>query len=169
MKLCKLLVKVSLGLCLFFQAGEVLAEDLYLEQPVPSGVFSAGNAIIAQNNCTIAAGNDVLLLAGQEVVLKAGFHAAAGSEFKAMIGGYGDIPEDSDIDSDALLDWWEVKYFSDTVSSSSGSDYDGDGVVNSMEYRLGTNPAIVDLPGTGIHYEYDALGRLIKITRIPAQ
>jgi hypothetical protein len=169
MKLCRLLLRVSLMLGAICLAGEVLAEDLYLEEPVSSGVFCADDTIIAQNNCLIEAGHNVLLLAGQEVVLKAGFHATEGSEFKATIGGYGDIPEDSDVDSDALADWWEVKYFSDTLSYSSGSDADGDGVVNSVEYRLGTNPAIEDLPGTGIHYEYDALGRLIKISRIPAQ
>lgn len=169
MKLLKLLLRVSLMLGAVGLAAEVLAEDLYLEEPVSSGVFSADNTIIARNNCTIEAGHNVLLLAGQEILFKAGFQATEGSEFKAMIGGYGDIPEDSDIDHDALADWWEVKYFSETISYSSGSDADGDGVINSVEFRLGTNPAENDLPGTGVHYEYDALGRLIKISRIPNQ
>ena len=146
-----------------------MAEDLYLEQPLVSGVYSSEGTIIAQENCLIESNHQVLLLAGQQIVLKAGFHATAGTDFKAMIGDYRDIPEDLDTDSDGLPDWWEVRYFSDTLVSGLSNDADGDGVINSVEFKLGANPAINDLPGSGVHYEYDALGRIKRIYRIPAQ
>jgi hypothetical protein len=37
-----------------------------------------------------------------------------------------------------------------------------------VEFSLGSNPTQDDLPGPGIHYEYDGLGRIKKIWRIPS-
>lgn len=167
MKLCKLLFRVSLFASVLFLAAEVMAEDLYLAQPLVSGVYRSDGAIIAQDNCLVESSHQVLLLAGQQIVLKAGFHATAGSDFKAMIGDYTDIPQDLDADCDGLPDWWEVRYFSDTLNSGSSNDTDGDGVMDSVEFKLGANPAENDLPGPGLHYEYDALGRINRIYRIP--
>jgi len=74
-----------------------------------------------------------------------------------------------DSDADDLPDWWEVDNFGYTLANHRNQDSDGDGVTNYVEFKLGANPAQKDLPGPGVHYEYDALGRLKKIYRIPAQ
>jgi hypothetical protein len=169
MKIGKLILRISLVLSVVFLAAEVLAKDLILEQPLSSGVYSSEGGIIAQNNCLIEQSSDVVLLAGREIVLKSGFHAPQGTSFNAMIGDYGNLPEGLDTDGDNLADWWEVKYFSDTLSSEAGNDTDGDGVIDSVEFKLNSNPAFNDLPGTGVHYEYDALGRIIRIYRIPTR
>jgi hypothetical protein len=79
--------------------------------------------------------------------------------------------QDFDNDDDGLADWWEVKYAGMDLGllTSRNEDYDGDGVSNYIEFKLGSNPMLNDLPGAGIHYEYDELGRIKKIFRIPAQ
>jgi|GEM_PF-2420408 len=74
-----------------------------------------------------------------------------------------------DNDDDDLPDWWEVKYFGYTLKNARDQDSDGDGVTNYVELQLGTNPANSDLPGSGLHYEYDALGRMKQIYRIPVK
>ena len=74
-----------------------------------------------------------------------------------------------DNDGDNLPDWWEVKYFGYTLENQPNEDADGDGVTNYVEYKLNANPALNDLPGPGTHYEYDALGRIKRIYRIPKQ
>lgn len=51
----------------------------------------------------------------------------------------------------------------------SGLDYDGDGVTDKVEFYLKTDPYTNDLPGPGIHYEYDEFGRIKKIYRIPEE
>jgi len=77
-------------------------------------------------------------------------------------------PPNSDSDADGLPDAWEINYFGN-LSQSANGDPDSDGVSNGVEYKLGTNPTINDLPGTGIHYQYDSKGRIKKIYRIPTQ
>ena len=76
-----------------------------------------------------------------------------------------------DNDGDGLADWWEVQYAGADLSHLEGrnGDADGDGISNWVEFRLGSNPTAGDLPGPGIHYEYDELGRMLKIQRLPAQ
>lgn len=72
-----------------------------------------------------------------------------------------------DEDHDDLQDWWEEQYFGN-LNSGPGSDPDGDEVINSVEFQLRSDPTVDDLPGPGIHYEYDERGRIKKIYRIPA-
>jgi hypothetical protein len=80
--------------------------------------------------------------------------------------GFNPTVSDKDNDDDGMDDWWEIQYFSD-IRALPGQDDDGDGVLNLAEFRLKSNPLLNDLPGTGLHYEYDALGRIQKIYRIP--
>ncbi len=44
-----------------------------------------------------------------------------------------------DVDSDGLLDSWEIQFFGST-SATPDADSDGDGTTNLMEYLAGTNP-----------------------------
>jgi|GEM_PF-2354334 len=73
----------------------------------------------------------------------------------------------ADTDGDGLLDRWEPDWFGD-FSQGKDDDYDGDGIPNIIEYKMATNPAdINDRPAPGIFYEYDELGRIKTIWRIP--
>ena len=76
---------------------------------------------------------------------------------------------DMDNDDDGLADWWELSYFADLTASSPNVDSDGDGVTDSVEFTIKSDPSVNDLPGPGIHYEYDDMGRIKKIWRIPRQ
>lgn len=91
------------------------------------------------------------------------------TNFEECILGYDPSQFDLDNDDDGLEDWWEIKYFGLTLEHGANDDPDGDGVSNRIEKILGSNPAKDDLPGPSIHYEYDALGRIKKIWRIPAE
>jgi len=57
------------------------------------------------------------------------------------------ISEDSD--DDGMPDDWEIKYFGDTSSDGTG-DYDNDGLSDSEEYKLNTDPTKADTDGDGI-------------------
>jgi len=50
------------------------------------------------------------------------------------------IDLEPDIDRDGLPDAWEAEHFLGTAVASSGTDYDGDGFVESAEYGAGTVP-----------------------------
>ena len=56
---------------------------------------------------------------------------------------------DPDLDSDNCPDWWEVLYFSSITNWSGSSDPDNDGLVNSNEYAVGTDPTCWDTDGDG--------------------
>jgi hypothetical protein len=75
-----------------------------------------------------------------------------------------------DNDSDDLPDWWEVLYAGANLDVLTGrnGDADGDGISNWVEYIVGTDPTVADSNGPGISYEYDELGRIKKIIRIPS-
>ena len=88
---------------------------------------------------------------------------------ECMIIGSNPNSYNLDNDGDGLLDWWELSYFADLTVSSPNVDSDGDGVLDSVEFTLKSDPSVNDLPGPGIHYEYDELGRIKKIWRIPRQ
>jgi hypothetical protein len=55
-----------------------------------------------------------------------------------------------DIDSDGLVDSWEIENFGDLTSQSGESDYDEDGLTNAQEENLGTDPMLIDTDGDGI-------------------
>lgn len=61
--------------------------------------------------------------------------------------GYHYYPDDSDGDTDGLLDGWEIQYFGNLSQTPTG-DYDGDGVSNLEEFQLGRNPTVGALPDT---------------------
>lgn len=73
----------------------------------------------------------------------------------------------SDTDADGMPDWWEVQFFGYTLSHDPNGHDDDDGVKNLYEYMVGADPLANDLDGPGLRYQYDALGRLKRITRIP--
>ena len=160
---------VILLLCSLLVPGMAAAEDLYFQTPLDSGYYQASGSIIAQDDCTISADISVLFAAAGTITLKPGFHAQAGSSFTAIID---DLTDTTDDDGDNLADWWELMFFGSLNQAPSGQngDYDGDGIANYIEYRLNTDPTDHnDRPTPGIKYEYDALGRIKAIWRIPRQ
>ena len=78
---------------------------------------------------------------------------------------------DPDNDADGLPDWWEISHAGLDLSVVEGrnGDADGDGVSNWIEYKLGTDPTAVNEKGPGLHYDYDELGRIKSIQRIPSK
>lgn len=75
----------------------------------------------------------------------------------------------SDTDADKILDRWELDYIGH-LDSGRGDDSDADGIINYLEYKMDSNPMDAsDRPSPGNYYEYDGLGRIKKVIRIPAQ
>lgn len=73
----------------------------------------------------------------------------------------------TDSDYDTLIDRWELDHFAD-LDQGQDDDSDNDGYTNIIELKMSTNPAdINDRPVPGIFYEYDELGRIKTIWRIP--
>jgi hypothetical protein len=131
-----------------------------------SGPYGVSGTITTPNPCIVPSGEKVLFAATSQIVLKPGFHAVAGSNFRAVIGSYSAISPETDSDIDNLADWLELLYFGLLTETGSG-DYDGDGVMNGIEFSLGSNPtSLLDRPAPGTSYSYDALGRIIKIIRV---
>jgi hypothetical protein len=54
-----------------------------------------------------------------------------------------------DVDHDGLLDSWEIDEFGDLTSQTGDGDADGDGLTNSEEYALATDPEDKDTDGDG--------------------
>jgi len=59
-----------------------------------------------------------------------------------MRGASVDIGADEflDVDGDSLPDWWERKYFVNSTAATVSEDSDDDGLVNSNEYAVSTDP-----------------------------
>ncbi len=74
-----------------------------------------------------------------------------------------------DHDSDGLPDIWEAQYGNLSDLNGRNADDDNDGISNWVEYKLGTDPLAENATGPGIYYQYDKLGRVLKIERIPRQ
>lgn len=62
-------------------------------------------------------------------------------------GGAGD----ADADNDGLPDSWEETYFGNTTNQTGSDDPDGDGLNNTQEYELGTDPTVADSDGDGLN------------------
>jgi len=143
-----------------------VAADLYLTTPLQSGPYAADGNIIAELNSVVGSDKVVLFAAGGTISLKPGFHALPGSSFRAILGSYSNLDDSTDTDAEGLPDWWELTYFED-LSQGRVDDYDSDGVPNYYEYKLDTDPADANSRDGGIFYEYDALGRIKLIIRLP--
>lgn len=90
------------------------------------------------------------------------------TNYQECVLGYNPNENDPDNDEDGLPDWWEVQNFGIDLSQNRNDDTDNDGISNWVEYKLGTNPNVANEKGPGLHYEYDELGRIKKIQRIPS-
>jgi hypothetical protein len=84
---------------------------------------------------------------------------------------YGTDPSfaSSDHDNDGLPDVWEVQYGTLAALSNRDDDNDNDGISNWIEYKLGTDPTVENTFSAGLHYQYDKIGRIVKIMRIPSE
>lgn len=58
---------------------------------------------------------------------------------------------DGDDDDDGLPDDWENEHFNDTTSQNGTGDPDGDGLNNTSEFELGTDPNEADTDGDGFN------------------
>ncbi|MCG8687525.1 MAG: hypothetical protein MI892_21800, partial [Desulfobacterales bacterium] len=90
---------------------------------------------------------------------------AADHVFRAVFA-----PEDLvDTNAAGLPDPWQMTHFGaiDCDTCGAMANPDGDGLNNLSEYNLGSDPTVDDVDGAGIYYEYDALGRIKGITRVP--
>jgi hypothetical protein len=85
--------------------------------------------------------------------------------------GYNPNESNPDNDADGLPDAWEVQYAGLNLATLDGpnGDADNDGISNWIEYTLGTDPTAANNKGPGIYYQYDELGRILKIERIPSR
>jgi|GEM_PF-3640147 len=63
-------------------------------------------------------------------------------------------PDTTDLDSNGLPDWWEVKFFGansqDPGGDNDGSNGTGDGLTNQEEYEADTDPTKDDTDGDGV-------------------
>lgn len=65
------------------------------------------------------------------------------SEISAIYSARGAGKCKTDMDSDGLPDYWELKHFGN-LNESGSTDADSDGLTNLIEYQLGTNPLDAD-------------------------
>ena len=152
-----------------FSVSNASAADLYLDWPLINDYYYSDSNIIAKDDCEVEQGKWAGLIAANSISFQPGFRVESGAEFGAVIGDYSILPPDLDKDADELPDGWEFTYFADLDETGDG-DYDADGVLNYIEFRLGSDPTnINDIPAPVISYEYDALGRIKEIIRISAQ
>lgn len=91
------------------------------------------------------------------------------TNFEECTLGTSPIVFDMDNDDDGMEDWWEIKYFGLDLNNDRNDDFDGDGISNYIEYRLRLDPSAGQNLNPGLHYEYDDLGRVTRIQRIPAR
>lgn len=61
----------------------------------------------------------------------------------------GSLLIDTDLDEDGIGDGWETIHFGDTTISDGPGDADSDGVSDSDEFALGTNPSLSDSDNDG--------------------
>jgi nitrate/TMAO reductase-like tetraheme cytochrome c subunit len=80
-----------------------------------------------------------------------GSHGVHNPKYAAAIlrASIDDLTGGIDIDRDGLLDSWEIENFGNLTSQSGKDDYDGDGLNNMAEMKLGTNAKLADSDGDG--------------------
>ena len=85
--------------------------------------------------------------------------------------GHQTDPTNPDSDYDGLPDGWEVQYGLDPNSPEDADIHsDNDGLVNSIEYLLGTNPNVEDSDGDGTSdgdedHDEDGLSNILELAR----
>ncbi|MEZ0389339.1 MAG: Ig-like domain-containing protein, partial [Verrucomicrobium sp.] len=93
------------------------------------------------------------LLAGSPAIDAAGASQNTSADMNGEPRPYGaaaDIGADEyvDSDTDGLLDWWELHYWSD-LSAQPSQDADSDGLTNAEELAYGSNPTSADSDSDG--------------------
>ncbi len=81
---------------------------------------------------------------------------------------YSELPSNLDTDGNGIFDAWELQYFGFHLGNEKYEDTDNDGFSNYIESIAGTNPkdsGNKPASESTINYEYDSVGRIIKISR----
>ncbi len=122
-------------------AGIVYADSsLPASPPSLDGLYGDSGILSNVSTCEVYNTKTALCMSHTEIRLKPGFHAKAGSTFRARIGNYSSLLNNSDNDNDGLPDWWEIAMYSITnpsgipgLPADSNVDSDNDGLPDSWE------------------------------------
>jgi hypothetical protein len=109
----------------------------------------AGIMITVSNLYNISGTNAVMLTGGNAAYAGSVTYFADLSAYRSQITN---IMQISDLDGDALPDWWEFKYSNSSTSLVASVDSDGDGFSNLREWEADTNPtnAVSFFKNTGV-------------------
>ena len=163
-RICSVPLAATLGFAAVLTVAAFAAERVVPSQTITSGqnVQESHPEIVRTTGSTIQiqSGGKAAFAAGGQVVLSAGFHVQAGGMFRASRDlNFGGLASLADTDIDGLPDEWELLHFGNLAAASGNGDNDGDGILNSVEYLLGSNPNLNDNSG--------AIGSFQVVVRLP--
>jgi hypothetical protein len=186
MKCNRIIILTALIAVAIFNSPLVFAGDLRITGNISGAQNYDSPEGIVLDKAVIAPGANVTAVSTYEVRFRAGTRVKAGARLTVQLKDndglsnrcemtyFGDLTHDADADNDAdgLPDAWEVQYFGLSLADENAghdADFDGDGISNWIEYCLKTDPSVIDPNGPGLHYQYDKLGRITRIDRIPSR
>lgn len=71
-----------------------------------------------------------------------------------------------DSDSDGMNDSWEILYFGNTTTANAGTDYDGDGLRDVLEFQNGSSPTVMDTDADGFNDYVEYINKTIPTNAV---